>query len=179
MKYIEDVPDDKVFVLGEKRIKNLYGLLFEFREMGEETYGFYAAEDHNYFADWVQHVIENQELADKLRATKSRKEAVEALESAVESMRKDNSPKQEKESLPVVEETKSEPKIEKVTIVEPEKRKIIEQEEEKLVGDITKEDKEAKVFLWKHFGWEMAKEFMYGLAFGILIGLILAKMFLR
>jgi hypothetical protein len=67
MNYLEDVPDEKAFVLGEKRIRNLYGLLFEFREMKDEAYSYYAAEDHNYFADWVLHVVADKELSEKLK----------------------------------------------------------------------------------------------------------------
>ena len=38
---------------------------------------------------------------------------------------------------------------------------------------------EIKDFLWKHFAWDMAKEFMYGMAIGILIGMVLSKIFIR
>jgi hypothetical protein len=178
MDYIADVPEDKAFILGDKKIMNLYGLLFEFREMNDETYGHYASADHNYFADWVFHVIEKKDLADRIREAKSRKDAIEVLEGSVESIRKltekEKDAPEKNRILPVIEvetpELKTEIKVEKA---------VVEKAEEKLVSDISKEDKEAKIFLWKHFGWEMAKEFMYGLAFGILIGLILAKMFFR
>ena len=43
---------------------------------------------------------------------------------------------------------------------------------------IAKDEREIKEFLWKHFAWDMAKEFMYGLAVGILIGLVLSRIFL-
>ncbi|MEM4398131.1 MAG: hypothetical protein QW757_05935, partial [Candidatus Woesearchaeota archaeon] len=44
---------------------------------------------------------------------------------------------------------------------------------------IKHDEKYGHEFLWKHFAWEMAKEFMYGMAIGILIGFVLAKIFLR
>ena len=43
---------------------------------------------------------------------------------------------------------------------------------------LSKEDVEIRNVIWKHFKWEMAKEFMYGMAIGMIMGLILSKLFM-
>jgi len=190
MNYLDDVPEGKAFVLGEKNIKNLYGLLFEFREMNDETYNYYAAEDHNYFADWVLHVVEDKNLSDKLRTTKNRKEALDLLEADVEKMRKESDPvKQKVDEIEIKQEIPEESGLETNTFDTnasemPEDKVATEtpvekKEDPEVIKNYPKEKSDAKIFLWKHYAWEMAKEFMYGLAFGILIGMILAKMFFR
>ncbi len=72
MNYLEDVPEDKAFFLADKGIRNLHGLLSELRNMGDETYSYYAGTDHNYFADWIEKVIGNEELSGTLRNALSR-----------------------------------------------------------------------------------------------------------
>ena len=77
--YLDDVPKQNAFTLGGKKILNLYSLLLEFRSISDETYSHYASHNHNYFADWIAHVVNHQELAEKLRKTSSRKEAITVL----------------------------------------------------------------------------------------------------
>ncbi len=52
-------------------------------------------------------------------------------------------------------------------------------ETEKLLGKLAKNEKEIKDFLWKHFAMDMAKEFMYGMAIGMLAGIIISRLFFR
>ncbi len=181
MDYLDDVPEDKIFILGDKKIKNLYGLLFEFREINDETYQNYVTDDHNYFADWVEYVVKDKDLAEKLRAARPKKDAINVLEFAVDSIRREKEPKRETKKIvaPSVQEKSAlKSEIEEKPAQKTEK-KIVQMQEEKKGYNFPKEEKDAKIFLWKHFGSEMAKEFMYGLAFGILMGLIFSKMFLR
>src|SRR3989344_7701255 len=86
--YLEDVPEDKVFYLKDRKIKNLYGLLFEFRTLSDDTYGYYADSNHNYFSDWIENVIGNKDISDALRKSKSRQDAVKILEKKIEDLKK-------------------------------------------------------------------------------------------
>ncbi len=45
-----------------------------------------------------------------------------------------------------------------------------------MIKGISKQDTNS--LLWKHFSWDLAREFMYGLAIGILIGLIMSRILL-
>ena len=163
--YLNDVAEDKVFLLGDKKIRNLYGLLFEFRVMSDDTYSYYANNEHNYFADWIQCVIVNKELSDSLRDAKSRKEAVRVVEKTLDSLKEPR--KEEKVFTSPKQEVKKEIPI------------TAEEEVDVLLKKIAQSEKEIQTVLWKHFTWDMAKEFMYGMAIGMLIGLVLAKIFFK
>ena len=93
-----------------------------------------------------------------------------------------------KEDSFVVAETKPKKKAEKKVKEKPKEEpvkeevkepEIIPKKGEDLLQDIAKNEREIKDFLWKHFAWDMAKEFMYGMAIGILIGMVLSKIFIR
>jgi len=179
--YLDDVPEQNAFILGDKKILNLFSLLLELRSMSDETYNYYASSHHNYFADWIMHVVNYHELADKLRNTSSRQQAIRVLEKSVE----EHKEKDVKEDSFVVAETK--PKMKKPVKKAEEKEKAEPlnkvpnkmTENNVMLQDIAQNEKEIKDFLWKHFAWDMAKEFMYGMAIGILIGMVLSKIFIR
>lgn len=186
--YLDDVPKENAFTLGDKKILNLYSLLLEFRSISDAIYSHYASSSHNYFADWIMHVVNHPELADKLRSTSSRKEAIAVLEKSIEEHKEKDA---KKEDSFVVAETKPKKKAEKKVekkVEEKPKEEPVKEEVKKsemvetgneLLQDIVKNEREIKDFLWKHFAWDMAKEFMYGMAIGILIGMVLSKIFIR
>lgn len=183
--YLDDVPKQNAFTLGDKKILNLYSLLLEFRSISDETYSHYASSHHNYFADWIMHVVNYPELADKLRKTSSKQQAITVLEKSIEEHKEENV---KKEDSFVVADTKPKKKAGKKVEKKPEekpkeepkeKEPVIVKKGEDLLQDIAKNEREIKDFLWKHFAWDMAKEFMYGMAIGILIGMVLSKIFIR
>ncbi len=189
MKYLKNVPVDKAFILGETRIRSLNGLVKELYNMSDGSYSHYASRDHNYFADWVQYVVKHKKLAGKLRETSDRKDAITALEKEIEELKKpepkNKKPKKEVEvEEPLDSFVVSDPKAKK----KPEEKKEVNKETEKeeqetydekeMMRSIARDEREIKEFLWKHFAWDMAKEFMYGLAIGILVGFVLSKIFI-
>jgi len=201
MDYLSSVQDDRVFLLGERRLKNLYDLLDSFKELSNETYSHYASSSHNYFADWIEHVIKYDELASRLRNSKNKDEATAILENALP---KANPPPKAEEKIdqPVLQENKEKVEQEiisenkdEITPVKPEEIIVIQEntkkystekdnalthsETEALLKKISDNETQIKDFLWKHFAWDMAKEFMYGMAIGILIGLIVSKIFIK
>ncbi|MBN2368325.1 hypothetical protein JXC34_04860, partial [Candidatus Woesearchaeota archaeon] len=80
MNYLDDVPEDKAFILGDKKIRNLYGLLFELRSMDDELFSHYSSKHHNYFADWIEHILINNNISSGLREKHSRQETIDYLE---------------------------------------------------------------------------------------------------
>jgi hypothetical protein len=193
LNYLNNVPGDKAFRLGEKSINNLYGLLFEFRTISDESYKVYADEEHNYFADWVYHVIGHHQLADELRGAKSRADAVTVLENAIKALKEPEPVAEVKGEEASPSFTMAKPAPKKRTLRKPKPAETPEEPEKEIVEEHAKEHtmdtetmwkklsenkQEIKNFLWKHFAWDMAKEFMYGLSLGILVGLVLSKMFL-
>jgi len=233
--YLEKVPEEKAFVIDDKKILTLKDLHKELKKMNDEQYSHYANMDHNYFADWINAVIGHEDLAKQLRKKSSKKDAIKTLsleinilekpkEEIIEkedeivivedkkpeivddkvepkkSSKKTNEKKktkkttskktkkepEEKEEEPVIE-TSEEEKIEEETEdKEPEIKKEEEEEiteadfleVEDMLKKISTEKQEVKHLLWKHFAWDMAKEFMYGLAIGIFVGLILSRILL-
>jgi len=206
-KYLDDVPEEKAFVLYGKKIRNLYALLFEFRNLDDEAFSHFVGKSHNYFSDWVDHVIGDTELAEELRKTTNRKEAIDVLEKhiehlngtdkvelqnevaakvrqhVVENKEQENNEKETSAEVKQDESEKQEPKKEQ-TNQEPRedttehKKYVIDSGNDVMLKDIAKDEKEIKDFLWRHYKWDMAKEFMYGMAIGILIGLVLSKLFM-
>ena len=186
MGYLDDVPEDKTFLLGDTRLHNLKELQESIAAMNDSEYGKFAGHDFNYFADWVQYVVGHTALADSLRASLDRDDANRILEEALEN---------EVDEKPVIIEQKVEfappPEDEPVKAAEPKKNSdksvvSVSSEEpdriedvESLMKKIAKNENEIKDILWKHFAWDLAKEFMYGMAVGILLGFVLSRILLR
>ncbi|MBN2368181.1 hypothetical protein JXC34_04110, partial [Candidatus Woesearchaeota archaeon] len=109
--------------------------------------------------------------------------AEEKPEKKDESAKEPIKAKEEKKEEVKEKEPKKESVADKKEETEKEKKKESHGKDKKpdlslkLLKDIDKEEHEIKDFLWKHFAWDMAKEFMYGMALGILIGLVLSKIF--
>ncbi len=213
MDYLSSVPDDRVFILGHKRLKNLYELLSCFKEISDETYSHFASNSHNYFADWIEHVIKYPDLADELRKTKTRHDAIIILEnllpkSSLPPSAEEKTVEEVASHIPKEEETdesdtalsadakditsvpaeieKIEERPERITEEANSSQKVPERkntmnirETEALLKKISDNETQIKEFLWKHFAWDMAKEFMYGMAIGILIGLVVSKIFIK
>jgi hypothetical protein len=205
-----DAPDDKAFVLNDKRLHNLNELLIELKMMDDETYSRFVSSKHNYFADWVLHVLSQKDLAEGMRKSSSKKNLVELLESKkgrvdaieifkvpkkdvlvtepiVNEISKEASAHTNEDAVP---EKKTEPhKIDQNSSLQQETqkkkgffsaghkepaKKNIEQELERIEQD----EKQIKELIYKHFSRDMAKEFMYGMALGIIMGLILSRIIL-
>ncbi|MFH2020141.1 MAG: hypothetical protein ABIJ34_01935 [archaeon] len=219
MGYLDNVPEDKVFILGDKRLSNLAELSDALKAMTVEEYSDYVNSDHNYFADWVYHVISYGELAEDLRKSVSLEEAIDLVENSVLGQRpakkaktkttKPKAPKSKassKSALVAVPEKKEalvsepeekhgrehpEPHFEmletfdapvKVNIkpgAKQEEKQDSQEDIEIMLRKISKNENEIRVVLWKHFAWDLAKEFMYGMAVGIIIGFILSRILLR
>jgi len=190
-EYLNDVPLDKAFEFNGKKITNLHGLLFELRNMTEEEYSYHVGINYNHFADWILHVIKNRRLSRAIRE-KTRKEAVIILEKEIESLESgeelEESIEEEEietneeielpeENIEELEEKKEETINEPKKIENPRKKISDFNTTDELLKHVSDTEEDIKVFLWKHFTWDLAKEFMAGMGMGIFIGFVLAKVF--
>ena len=182
MQYLKDVPKDKAFILGHKRIVNLLELLSEFKLINDEEYSHYVSKNHNYFADWILHVVDYEDLAKELKNTKNRTDAINVLEYRLKNTKpeKKNETNKLKKTDQKVESQKQNT-IEKKDNLTPKpssKKNLSKDEVSKILEKIENDEVEIKHLLWKHYSWDLAKEFMYGLAIGILMGFVLSRIFL-
>jgi hypothetical protein len=218
MGYLNNVPEDKAFVLGSKKLLNIEDLLRELNLISDQTFSHYATEKHNYFADWIMHVVKYDSLAaDLIKAKGDRKSTIRTLEMHIKKLKKatptsarkkissstkknvslmektdpiikevlENSEKSFFEEQKKTEEETEEKKIIQTKINDEENGKISQTRSghsihdiEEILKNLSKEDVEIRNIIWKHFKWELAKEFMYGMAIGILMGFILSKLFI-
>ena len=72
-KFLNDVPEDKTFVMPDgTRIKNLEELRDELRFMNNDVFSHHVNNEKNDFANWIRDVIGDTELAERMMRTKSR-----------------------------------------------------------------------------------------------------------
>jgi hypothetical protein len=174
MDYLTDVPIEDAFILGDIKILSLSDLSVQLKKMDSQTYSHYANKNHNYFADWVLHVVKHNELANKLINAKDLAQAQKAIE---ESLKKKTTEEIQEKPVASLKEKKITP-VKKTEFVAPDKiADISNLESEELIKRIAMDESEIKHFLWKHYSWHIAKEFIYGFAIGIICGLILSKVF--
>jgi uncharacterized protein YeeX (DUF496 family) len=75
------VSDEVAFYVHEgPTVRNLRELLEEMKEMSDEQYNFHTKKRGNDFANWVDHVLNEKTLADKLKHAPSKSAAIYALE---------------------------------------------------------------------------------------------------
>ena len=167
-----DAIEEKAFILKDKKLRNLNDLYSAIAELSDEEYSHYVSLHHNYFADWVQYVLEQRELADGLRSTDLR---IKALQILSLKLKKETEKENSYSDIKVAPKKESKAKID-VKNDNPEDQKL---SHHVLSKDYSQMDtQEMKHLLWHHHPWEMAKEFMYGMAIGIIIGLILSRIIL-
>ena len=59
--------DDRFFTVNGEHIESVLQLAQELEDMRDDIYIYHAEEDENDFANWVEHVFDEKELADELR----------------------------------------------------------------------------------------------------------------
>lgn len=177
-----EATQDKAFILKDKKLKNLDELYFAISELNDEEYSYYADSNHNYFADWVNYVLEDKETSLKLRDSKSRTEAIEILkpqEKPAEAVEKKEEKKPEmKQPEKIIHEKKENSIQPKPAEQKNEPKKEHKQKDTLAEIEGLKDEHEMKHYLWHHHPWEMAKEFMYGMSLGLVLGLILSRILL-
>jgi hypothetical protein len=181
--YLDNVPEDKAFLLGDRRLRSLGDLHESLSSLSDEEYSKFAGADFNYFADWVSYVVGHAGLAESLRASIDKDDAVRIVEKAIEDESRTEAVVEQKIEFDVPKEdtpAQKEPSAKQAVLakqISADEDKI--EDVEHLMKRIAKNENEIKDILWKHFAWDLAKEFMYGMAVGILIGFILSRILLR
>ena len=167
-KYLEDVPPDKNFFLGSRHIRNLYGLLLEVRNITDAEFNHYVSKHHNYFSDWIEHVINHKRLANRLRDVTDKEEFAEILQDDLDNLMG---------KLRVYEEELSEAKSHnrknEVSYHQYKKGKMKLEDFMKIVAE---NEEDIKEYLKHYLSGEMRREFLLGLAIGIIVGVIIGKL---
>lgn len=62
-----------------RKVRSIYELVDELETMTEETFKQYVTDAENHFANWIEHVFEEKNLADEMRKIKNRMETQRTL----------------------------------------------------------------------------------------------------
>jgi len=88
-KYLENVPDDKVFWCRDGQIfKNLKELLFGLEKMSDETFKFHVSKEKNDFANWIRDVIGDEKLAKDIMKSRTKKSLMKKLSNRIKKLEK-------------------------------------------------------------------------------------------
>ncbi|MBN1503216.1 hypothetical protein JW930_06775 [Candidatus Woesearchaeota archaeon] len=150
-KYLDDVVETHYFKIGNKRLKSVKELLEEMRIISDDVFRHYVGEQHNHFVNWIRHTINDEELADSLERVKSREKTIEVIEDRINNLTKQRGEKKVDENEKPQQDLK----------------------ETRIKEEIEKRDKKS----CPHIIWCMAKEFWFGMAIGMIVGVIAAKIF--
>ena len=187
--YLEEVSYEYTFILGNRRITNLYDLLKEFKSISDTEFSYYASENHNYFADWIEKVIKHQSLAKKLRQAPVLEVAIKVLEEEIRTLEakeeakdlssKDTKKLEEGMKFSQVDDTEEVQEKKPVKLSKKDQETVAIHELEEMLRKISQSENDVKAMFWKHFQHELHKEFIFGLVVGIIMGLIFAMIFLK
>ncbi len=79
-KVLGKTPEHYSFHLHDgRKIRSVYELIDELETMTEETFKQYVTDAENHFANWIEHVFEEKNLADEMRKIKNRIETQRTL----------------------------------------------------------------------------------------------------
>ncbi len=81
-------PQYSFWVCDGKVLKNMQELQSALRQMSSETYSCHANNEKNDFANWVNDILSDANLAQKLRSARSKQEAEKAVGNAMRTAKK-------------------------------------------------------------------------------------------
>ena len=86
-RWLDDVPDDKVFWCHDGVVvKNLEELADALRKMSGDTYHYHVSRENNDFSNWVRDVIGDATLAGELARTATKTTAARKVEMRLHSL---------------------------------------------------------------------------------------------
>ena len=84
---MEDVhPDQEFHFKDGKTAKNIWDLRKRMELMGDDEYGSHVGPNKNDFAEWVQHAVNDSQLAEKLRKSTNKDMAIEVLKTRIQQL---------------------------------------------------------------------------------------------
>jgi hypothetical protein len=200
---VEKIPGEKRFHFGDgTSAKSLSELKAKIETISYDEFYHHVNPEKNDFANWVEHVIKDKELARKLRAVSSIVETVELLNEAISPFEAEDGEKEEdlqarieeqlfSELPPAVEEEVPEIRVEPATIEEvAEEPSLPTREELEFAGRTpgapvtTREPAHTPIkelserHAVRHKEEQMrffVRQFFYGFLFGTVVGLILGR----
>jgi len=74
-KVLGHAPEEYHFYLADgKRLRSLYELADSLEEMGDEMFNMYVTPERNDFANWINDIFEDTDLAEEMRKVETRME---------------------------------------------------------------------------------------------------------
>ncbi len=147
-KILSNVPEDKAFITHRgARLLNIEDLREEIKFMSEPEFREYVNENKNDFANWIEYVIGDKELADRLRETQDKERTFNLINSRIIFL-KIKLENQEENELNYVEreierlkQTVKDEKKEVKEKIETEEKEEVEknEEEERLIREIERQ----------------------------------------
>ncbi|OVE74473.1 hypothetical protein BVX95_02395 [archaeon D22] len=83
MELLKRTDDFEQFVFHDKQINHISDLAAVLKEASEEQYQAYVNQDKNDFANWVEHVLNSPEVANRLRSAVDRNATISIIEEEV------------------------------------------------------------------------------------------------
>ncbi|MFT4326378.1 MAG: hypothetical protein ACMXYK_02655 [Candidatus Woesearchaeota archaeon] len=184
---LADVEKGKEFIFhqkGHRIVRNIVELRAEIEGMDVEEFFFHVGENRNHFADWVKDAVKDDTLAKKLRTITDQEETADAItkriEYAVSIIKTENQKiiQEELSRLKKLEKASTVPSVTKdIQILEKDLKKLSKNidYEQKLIDD----DSETHIKPWNEYNpippHARLAEFLFGLATGLILGLILFR----
>ncbi|MCB9359173.1 hypothetical protein H6503_04540 [Candidatus Woesearchaeota archaeon] len=93
----KNVPEGKEFItMSGKKIANLYELYDTLIEMPDDEFKHHVDDSKNDFMNWIEHIIDDKKLAEKLSPLKSKEKILDEIEEHVlKASRQQKKPKRE------------------------------------------------------------------------------------
>ncbi|PLW80128.1 hypothetical protein C0585_04400 [Candidatus Woesearchaeota archaeon] len=85
MELLKKTEEHEQFIFHDKQINHIEDLIAVLKEANDEEYSKYADSEKNDFANWIEHVLNSKDVADKIRTSESKEDTIKVLEEAVTS----------------------------------------------------------------------------------------------
>lgn len=164
---LRDAAPENEFILGQRRIKNLYELVSVLNEISDIEFNYYSNDSKNDFSRWVKEVIKDETLAEDLVDCHTREETINCVESRIEWIEYE---------IENGAQVKEDPAWEKETfrkIPELEPLKPLDSFESLEKEKIKKEEQRKEHHTRIRFSF---REFFIGLLIGLFFGIVIAKL---
>lgn len=181
---VKIISKDKWFYFTHgKHSSSIHELKEVVEEMKESDYAHHVNKHKSDFADWVEHVFKENELAQQMRATHNKKQLLKVLKDFLRPKHKIKTIKTQTEEPVQPVQPVSKQKTER-ELSENQIHQIVEEARNKLEEDIYQSELSAinrlggsySKYQHNHF---VVKEFVYGFVLGLIFGLIMLGIIIR
>ncbi|MBU0757867.1 MAG: hypothetical protein KKF44_07375 [Nanoarchaeota archaeon] len=97
--FLKNVSEESAFFLGDKKLLNIMDMKTAIVAMDRDMFRNFVGEDYNHFANWINDVVKDSELASELRTTSDKEETISMINDRLNNLKKKSGdiPEKEKE----------------------------------------------------------------------------------